>query len=171
MAEQRVSPGQQWVMRAHGPNHLPTRMSKFRDVYLTVNEVYDNLDGGRTDYATMKDPDGDHAFTIELPTLRLYFLLAKNVPADTPRNPAEQRAADQGLPVVLAIPSELAMVMQGRSIIYATKDGGEALVRLMRPDEMRERLLAARADQPQEWLPPMLTDEEIERMVRPVRFP
>lgn len=169
MSEQRVSPGQQWVMRAHGPNHLPTRMGEFRDEYLTVNEVHENLDGGRTDYATMKRADGQHAFTIELPVLRMYFLLTKDVPADTPRNPAERHAAEQGLPVVVLTTHDAVMIASGRSIMTRTTDGGEVLVRLFRPEEFKETLLRVAAST--ETGMPIPDDARIEDLVRPLRLP
>lgn len=146
MRPQRISPGQKWAKR--------TTLS----LVYTVNEVYDNLDGGRQDYATMLNAEGRHAFTIVLDDLRDDFMLVEDVDPDTPRNPAEQRAADQGLPVVLADTHSLLMAISGHSIIMQTKDGGEALLRLARPDELTERH-------------PQLPVETAERLVAPVRLP
>jgi hypothetical protein len=159
MAGIRVSPGQVWA--EDDDRATPGER-------LVVNEVYDTAD---PPYATMNHRNnGRHAFTATYGQLRDNYRLIKDVPADTPRNPAEQRAAREGLPVVLMDSFSLGRVIAGHSLIVKTKDGGEALVRLYRPDEFMAAQHAAVAGLLPGG-PPPLTLEEAERLVAPVRFP
>jgi hypothetical protein len=162
VTEQRVSPGQKWTTANDGGLYV-------------VNEVYENLDGGREDYATMFESDGTtHAFTSPLWILRRDFRLVEDVPAGTPRNPAERTAADKGLTVVLLTPGEAIRVAQGNSMIAGTQDGGEVLIRLYRPEEFKTAHIAAAAKvfEPsgiprEDW--PIVSDQQIADLVRPLR--
>lgn len=164
---QRVSPGQVWS------EHLDRTTTGQQFI---VNEVYENLDGGRRpDYATMLHRGTRrHAFTITLDDLRAQYVLTKDVPADTPRNPAEKTAKDDGLPVVLLTPGEALMVAQGRSIIFPTADGGRALVRLFRPEEFIAYQHAAVTSAHDDGFGPpdlKISTAQAERLVAPLRIP
>jgi hypothetical protein len=153
----RVSPGQEWAP-----------VGGIGSMY-RVHEVYDNLDGGREDYATMHYLDGSHAFTMNLRDLRRDYVLTKDVPVDTPRNPAETDAHKNGWPVVLVTPHDAVMIAQGRSIASRDKDGNPVLVRLFRPDEFKATL--ERVAETVSTGMPVPDDDRIEELVRPVRLP
>ena len=83
--------------------------------------------------------------------------------------PAEERAAREGLPVVLLIPFDCINVAQGHPMIVRTVNSGEALVRLYTADELlaaNDRALAAIGEE-NVGVPPM-TREQAEDLTRPI---
>jgi len=82
--------------------------------------------------------------------------------------PAEQRAAEQNLPVVAVPTFDLIRTASGHPMIVSTLDGHKVLLRLMTPDEALEAQRAAAAALPAEIRPPLMSRAQAENLVRPI---
>jgi hypothetical protein len=82
--------------------------------------------------------------------------------------PAEQRAAEQNLPVVAVPTFDLLRAASGHPLIVTTLDGHEILLRLMTPDEVLAAQRASVEKLPAGTRPPLMSRRRAEELVCPL---
>jgi hypothetical protein len=83
--------------------------------------------------------------------------------------PAEEFAAEQGLPIALVTPFELMRIATGNPMVVGTLTGGKVLVRLPSSEEYVAEVERAQASMPPgSLLPPVPTVEQAYNLVKPL---
>jgi len=84
---------------------------------------------------------------------------------------AEQRAIEQGLPVLAVTAFELLHVATGNPIITRALDGSEVLLRLPTADDVLTFQRDAAATLPAEVRPPLMSTARAAELAAPLRLP